>query len=157
MLWHSLTTCVVVFKVNANGSEAAQSEAAASQAAVPAAEPEATAVAEPESPYGAESEACAGAESEARAGAESEDPAAADNPPEVAILGPYTITELAQIGVFKKNWEVRATHNDESCLSMWIIIPYLLDVQSMHSYTASSYFVHVTAACILFLARMKMV
>ena len=63
MLWHSLTTCVVVFKVNANGSEVAQSEAAASQAAVPAAEPEATAVAEPESPYGAESEACAGAES----------------------------------------------------------------------------------------------
>ena len=111
MLWHSLTTCVVVFKVNANGSEAAQSEAAASQAAVPAAEPEATAVAEPESPYGAESEACAGAESEARAGAGSEDPAAAaavaDNPPEVVILEEYTTAELAQIGVFKKNWEVR--------------------------------------------------
>ena len=114
MLWHSLTTCVVVFKVNANGSEAAQSEAAASQAAVPAAEPEATAVAEPESPYGAESEACAGAESEARAGAESEDPAAAsaaDNPPEVVILEEYTTAELAQIAVFEKNWEVRATHN----------------------------------------------
>ena len=104
-----LTMCVVVFKVNANGSEAA-----ASQAAVPAAEPEATAVAEPESPYGAESEACAGAESEARAGAESEDPAAAaaaDNPPEVVILEEYTTAELAQIAVFEKNREVRATHN----------------------------------------------
>ena len=89
-------------------SEAAESEAAESEAAVPAAEPEAPAVAEPEAP--------AGAESEARAGAESEDPAAAaaaaDNSPEVVILEEYTAAELAQIGVFKKNWEVRATHND---------------------------------------------
>ena len=86
------------------GDDPAESEAAESEAAVPAAEPEAPAVAEPEAP--------AGAESEARSGAESEDPAAADNPPEVVILEPYTTAELAQIGVFKKNWEVRATHND---------------------------------------------
>ena len=108
IVMYLLTMCVVVFKVNANGSEAA-----ASQAAVPAAEPEAPAVAEPEAPAVDEPEAPAGAESEARAGAESEDPAAAaDNSPEVVILEEYTAAELAQIGVFKKNWEVRATHND---------------------------------------------
>ena len=114
-------------------SEAAQSEAAASQDAVQAAEPEA------EAPAAAEPEVPAGAESEARAGAESEDPAAAaaaDNPPEVVILKEYTTAELAQIGVLAKNWEVRATHNHESCLSMWIIVLYLLDVQSMLSFTA---------------------
>jgi len=83
--------CVVVFKVNANGSEAA-----ASQAAVPAAEPEAPAVAEPEAPAVDEPEAPAGAESEARAGAESEDPAAAaDNSPEVVILEEYTRPQLS--------------------------------------------------------------
>ena len=74
-----------------------------------AAEPEA------EAPAAAEPEVPAGAESEARAGAESEDPAAAaaaDNPPEVEILEEYTTAELAQIGVFKKNWEVRTTDNN---------------------------------------------
>ena len=43
------------------------------------------------------------------AGAESEDPAAAAaaNPPDVVILDEYTAVELAQIGVLKKNGEVR--------------------------------------------------
>ena len=91
------------------GDAPAESEDAASQDAVQAAEPEAEApsAAEPEVPAGAESEACAGAESEDPAAV-----AAVDNPPEVVILEEYTTAELAQIGVFKKNWEVRTTDNN---------------------------------------------
>ena len=103
-----LTTCVVNL-CGLQGDAPAESEDAASQDAVQAAEPEA------EAPAAAEPEVPAGAESEARAGAESEDPAAAaaaDNPPEVVILEEYTTAELAQIGVFKKNWEVRTTDNN---------------------------------------------